>query len=182
MPVTVDANAQYAAHDPAAAQAPLRQALEQCTQGVLQDRLNQSQVALPTLSQSLAYFLDDITARTNGALEPQGIAITRLGLDVTVPQTAVQPAAGQVMSGSEIATNVAGNFAENVIAQNMPRPRLRANVRGFNVDVGPGASQSVGEQIGDEIGSRILHYVILGGVVLFVGGVCVIAMAVKLLL
>lgn len=183
VPVTVDATAHYVADDPGAAHPRLSQALEQATQQVLQDRLNQNLVALPTLSQSLAFFTDDITASTNShrLLEHPHVAVTKLVLNATVPQSAVQPAAGQVMSGSEIAANVAGNFAQNAIAQNMPRPRVRANVGGFNVDVGPGASQSVGEQIGDEIGSRILHYVILGGVAIFVGLVCCIAVAVKLL-
>ncbi|MCA9609951.1 MAG: hypothetical protein KC619_30350 [Myxococcales bacterium] len=155
-------------------------AIQEATREVVQQKLQASQVAFPTLSMSLGHFIGEISARAAQPLSWQNGVLSQLQLTCSVPQAAVAPAAGQVMSGSQIAANVAGNFASNAIASAMPGPpRVQANIGGMKLRFGPG-SASVGDQVQDEIKDRILHYAIVGGVLVFVSLVCVIAIAVKL--
>ncbi len=148
-------------------------AIQEATRAVVQEKLHGNQVAFPTLAMSLGHFVPEISGRA-------GLPISQLQLTCAVPQSATAPAAGQVMSGADIAKNVAGNFASNAIAAAMPGPpRVQANIGGFRVNVGPGAD-SIGDQVESEVKDRLLHYAIVGGVLVLISGICVVALAIKL--
>lgn len=171
-----------ASSNPTIAAPQIQPALMQATQTVLQARLHANQLAMPTLESSLPHLTAEILAQLS-PLSAQGITVHALHLHADVPAQAIAPAAGQVMSGSEIAANVAGNFAGNALSSaldSVPRPRVTANVGGMKLRVGPGAD-SIGDQVGAEIKDRLLTYAIVGGVLLFVTGICVISVAAKLL-
>lgn len=180
VPVPVDFQGQALMAAPADP-AQVGSAIQEATRGVVQDKLYANQVAFPTLAMSLGHFVSEISARAAQPLSWQNAVLSQLQLTCAVPQQAVAPAAGQVMSGSQIAANVAGNFASNAIASAMPGPpRVQANIGGMRLRFGPG-SASVGEQVEDEVKDRLLHYAIVGGVLVFVSFVCVVAIAVKLI-
>jgi hypothetical protein len=155
-------------------------AITQTTRAVVQAKLSGHQVALPTLSMSLPHFVPEIIAQAAEPLGWQNASLSSLHLEADVPPEAIAPAAGQVMSGSEIAANVAGNFAANAMHAAVPAaPGIRANIGGMRVNVGPG-SEPIGDQVESEIKDRILTYAIVGGVLLLVLGICVVAVVVKL--
>lgn len=174
--------ATFATHlDPSAAIGQIGPAVQQATFGVLQEKLQGYQVALPTLAGSLPHFLAEIVGRAGG-LANQGIILQSLTLDANVPQAAVAPAAGQVMTGSQIAANVAGNFANNAVSaavSSIPQPRIHANVGGFHLHVGPGA-ESIEDQVNDELKDRMIMYAVVGGALLLITGICLVTLVGKL--
>ncbi len=179
-PVPVDFQGQALLAGPADP-ARVSAAIQEATREVVQAKLQGNQVAFPTLSMSLGHFVPEISTRAAGPLGFANATLSSLQLTAAVPQHAVAPAAAQVMTGSQIAQNVAGNFASNALAAAMPGPpTVHANVGGFHLRVGPG-SDSIGDQVESEVKDRILHYAIVGGTLLLVSAICVVAIAVKLI-
>lgn len=179
-PVSVNVQGQAvlaSAADPAHVAAAIREAVE----GVVSAKLHANQVAMPTLAMSLPYYTQEIAAAAGARL---GAQVTSLELTAHVPPEAMAPAAAQVMTAGEIAANVGGNFADNAISAAMPGPRIQANIGGMRLNVGPGAAsldEQVEKQAENEMKDRLLHYAIVGGVLVLITGICVVSLVVKLL-
>lgn len=186
-PVRLTGPVLFEAHgDPQAAAAALPAALTPAAQAVLQAKLDAHQVALPTLATSLPYFLTEIAQAAHGALAGAHIAVSTLQLAAHVPEVAVAPAPAPppAMNTGAMVAGVAGSLAESAasraISSALPSPRLRANVGGFRLNLGPG-SAPIGDQVKGEIKDRILFYGIGCGVLALVSVICVVSVALKMM-
>jgi hypothetical protein len=111
----------------------LQSALLNATGSVLQQKLSQNQVALPTIGQSLPYFLQEIIAASG--VQQMGAQVGQLQLNVQVAQPqAVQPYQGQLPPDPH--TQMQNRMAQ--IAQEKLDPRnydyeARVNIGGFKL-------------------------------------------------
>jgi hypothetical protein len=121
------------AGDPNAYLQHVQNALMQATSRVIQAKLSQNQVALPTLAQSLPYFTQEIVAQSGTA--QMGVQVGQLQLSVQVQQPgAVQPYQGQLPPDPH--TQMQNRMAQ--IAQERLDPRnyeyeAQVNIGGFKL-------------------------------------------------
>lgn len=75
--------------DPNAIQQQLNNAVLMAARDVIAEKLSSNQAALPTLGQSIPYYVQEIAARSGA--QNMGVQITNLQLQVNVPQAAPPP-------------------------------------------------------------------------------------------
>ncbi|MFK7984945.1 MAG: hypothetical protein AB8I08_02865 [Sandaracinaceae bacterium] len=159
----------------------VHQALSRGVAEVLVGALRAHQVAMPTLNQSMAHFTPAIVQQANAQLGGAGIQLTSVTLHASVPESATAPAAAAIAAAPSPMESVASSFAANV-APSAPS-QVNVNVGGFKVGVGAEGvnGDSLADQAADKVKGQILHYAILGGVLLFVCFICCGSVAFKLL-
>lgn len=157
-------------------------ALSQATHQVMAQALAAQQVAMPTLSMSLAHFTPQIVQAANGRLGAAGIQLHSVQMSCQVPESATAPAVAAAPSPAEsAASNFAGNVAD-AAASSVP-DRVNVNVGGYNVGFGEGGVDGDGlaDQATEKVKSEIFHYVLVGAILLFVAFICCGSVAYKLI-
>ncbi len=166
------------AGDPSVVVPRLQAALLQATAQVIQAKLDQGQVALPTLTQSLPYFVQEIVARAGAA--QMGVSVERLDLGVSVEAGAplAQPYGGPMPP--DPATQMQNRMAQ--IAKDKLDPRnyeveARINIGGFRVKASTDEgldTQGLADQVTNKVRSEVVWWgigcVIIGLVVVGLGG------------
>lgn len=118
--------------DPNAVQQQLNNALMMAARDVIGGKLASNQVALPTLAQSLPYFVQEIVAQSGA--QNLGVQITQLQLQVNVPQAAPPPQPMAMPPTPMQATaNALGQAAANKLDPRNYEYEAKVNVGGFKI-------------------------------------------------
>lgn len=118
--------------DPNAIQPQLNNAILMAARNVIGAKLQSNQAALPTLAQSMPYFVQEIAAQSGA--QSLGVQITQLQLQVNVPQAAPPPQPmAMPPTPMESAANALGQAAANKLDPRNYEYEAKINVGGFKI-------------------------------------------------
>jgi hypothetical protein len=164
--------------DPTALASLLQSRVVMAANNVIGQKLSSGQVALPTLQQSVPYYVDEIIAAAGTA--QMGIQIMQLqitGFEVLMPAPPAAPPVAMPPTPMQSAANAFGQAAANELDPRNKEYEARLNVGGFKIKASTdGGLDTAGlkNQVVDKAKSTVIWYaagcLIVGLVVLGLAG------------
>lgn len=167
-----------ASGDPNAVLPQLQAGLLRATGAVIQQKLSANQVALPTLAQSLPYFVQEIIAQSGAAQLGVRVDQLQLGVNVQPAQPAVAPYTGAMPPDPYTqAQNRMAQIAKDKLDPRNYEVEARINVGGFRINASSDKgldTQGLADQVTNKVRSEVVWWgigcVIVGIVVVGLGG------------
>ncbi len=179
LPATVQGTFSFqTSGDPNAVLPQLQAALLSATARVLQQKLNANQVAIPTLAQSLPYFVQEIIAQSGAA--QMGVQVDQLSLGVNVQpaQAAIAPYDGALPPDPYTQTaNRMEQLAKDKLDPRNYEYKAKLNIGGFKLNASSETgvdTAGLANQVTNKVRNEVVWYgigcVIVGLVVIGLGG------------